>query len=177
MGAFTNDPELVQELLLAGVPVWFVRHARSLQADDLVLKRVQLEKPGFREGTGLFADLPIYEAWAGEQHLLAIAAHSHGYQDLDKILAPDMLHRDAILPPSSAALLHGKGPQYSDDARAASRAALPPSPIQPSGPIRQPKDHSSRSQPYEIPKASSSKTPLKEHQSGKLAKNLWYAQT
>ncbi|KAJ3531604.1 hypothetical protein NM688_g7551 [Phlebia brevispora] len=192
MGAFTNIPDFAQKMFIAGVPVWFIRYEKQLKAEHTILKTVRLQQPHFREDCGLFSDLPIYEAWSGEGHLLAIAAHAHGYQDLDHVLCSEVLHPDGVMPSSRTTRPSGVAPEPPGGSQIAGVAVESSSPRliagpsgaaqtdgtagdssgkeEQTGPIRQLKVHASRSHPYQKSQARSSSVAQKGRRNGNKPK-------
>ncbi|KAJ3551478.1 hypothetical protein NM688_g4684 [Phlebia brevispora] len=98
MGAFTNIPDIAERMFRAGVPVWFVRVPDQIRGDEVIKDIVEPITAQFRMDSGPFPNAPIFEGWAGEKHILAIAIHAHVYRDLDGVLHPGIPPTERMLP-------------------------------------------------------------------------------
>lgn len=85
MGTFTTDPEAVQQLFAAGIPVWWLRLDLSILSGTKVGAIVVLIEadhicidiaPGCHDA--------LYHGLSGPQHLKAVSRGSHTYQDLSR---------------------------------------------------------------------------------------------
>ncbi|TBU28874.1 hypothetical protein BD311DRAFT_662634 [Dichomitus squalens] len=86
MGAWTSEPQHVQLLYAAGIPVWFVRNAHapcySVRIRQCVppIKPVALQLARF-PGT----DAVLYHGLVGESHLSSMMQGGHGYLDISRV--------------------------------------------------------------------------------------------
>ena len=81
MGAFTENPDVVQNMFKKGVPVWLLRDPEQLRGDEVILKYVDICQPDFSQDCSPFLPDPIYIGWAGKNHLFAIAQHANSYKE------------------------------------------------------------------------------------------------
>ncbi|KAJ3528721.1 hypothetical protein NM688_g7958 [Phlebia brevispora] len=98
MGAFTNIPDIAERMFRAGIPVWFVRVPEQIRGNEVVKHIVEPIPAQFQMASGPFPNTPIFQGWAGEKHMLAIATHAHVYRDLDAVLHPGIPPARRLLP-------------------------------------------------------------------------------
>ncbi|KAJ3540930.1 hypothetical protein NM688_g6157 [Phlebia brevispora] len=149
MGAFTNRPHVASHMFNAGVPVWFMRFPDQMTGREAIRDIVNLTPANFRMDSGLFPNTPIFQGWAGEKHMIAIATHAHAYKDLDIVphdeVAPQtrQLVATRVIAPTAVQAITSvvPGPSSSVD--------------------RIPHSTNSRHEPYSKPKAKKAKTKAK----------------
>ncbi|KAH9856322.1 hypothetical protein C2E23DRAFT_722890 [Lenzites betulinus] len=95
MGGFTTDPELVQQLTHAGIPVWFLRPQGSMQKSHVqCVVLVQEPRPEEIVQQHWLADLPpIYSGLTGAKHIDSVSRAVLSYMDISE--SPLLVRYDA----------------------------------------------------------------------------------
>ncbi|PIL23637.1 hypothetical protein GSI_14950 [Ganoderma sinense ZZ0214-1] len=91
LGTFTTDPQDVQRLFNAGIPVWWLRMDASFLNDTRVRAVVVLTEPVVVNKKVAPGAEVLYRGLAGTNHLMATCRGGHTYQDISRsvLLAVD----------------------------------------------------------------------------------------
>ena len=86
MGAWSSEPQHVQLLHAAGIPVWFVRNPHVLNDQVRIGKCIPPIKPVALQ-LALFhgTDATLYHGLVGESHLSSMMQGGHGYLDISRV--------------------------------------------------------------------------------------------
>ncbi|KAF7789071.1 hypothetical protein EIP86_000004, partial [Pleurotus ostreatoroseus] len=100
MGAFTTEPQIAQRLFSMGIPLWFMRLERQLTSNVVVLRTVVFAEPPTVLDHGLFLSEPVYNGFAGVQHIQAISSQAHVYADVEVAPLPAVSSSPAAASPA-----------------------------------------------------------------------------
>lgn len=90
MGAFSTDPNVVQKFFTAGVPVWFVRLAETLDGTDMVAEHTCFSEPRSIDTTDSdLAETPVYVGLPNAKFLRRLSYTAYRYLDVDVLPFPE----------------------------------------------------------------------------------------
>ena len=98
MGVITTQPDIVQRMFEAGIPVWYMRLAKQLERETIVLNWVLPKHAELRNEMGNLFKWQIYRGVAGERHMAAIMNVCSRYLDLEYTAFPQDLVNPALGP-------------------------------------------------------------------------------